>query len=1108
VLNGIGSAGTWTLEITDDAFQDTGTLNSWSLQLGVTREFQNTTSTPIPAETTITSPISVSGTTGYIQDIDVQLNISHFAAQDLDIFLIAPNGVRVELVTDAGNDAIGSNFSQTIFDDEATTAIVASSPPFTGRFRPEGFLSAFDGYTANGTWQLEVTDDSLGFTGTLNSWSLSLTIGERTDFTDAIGNYDIPVTEVGNSFRVRAVTPTGFFPTAPSTGVQLVTVAPEVSTVTGADFGNQRPDFRMISATGNGGTGISITYEITNGDIAPVNIEIFQSSDALPDVGDTLISTLFPAPADLTVGIHTVNLVLGVDIILPGAGIADLNTDYRLLFSADSSNSVDEPDLDPLNEDNTVAFTGVYHQTGGPVMAFGFNTADTVAITPNGLNVEFDFDNASMTNPLQTSYPIANVTQFRLRGAGGDDNFTSGANNDTMSIPLAIWGGAGLDTIQGGDGNDMLSGGADNDLYVFFPSENVESDTVEEAPGVGRDTVDFSQLSTTVTLNLGLTTPQAVNANRTLTLTSATGLEDATGGSGADTLTGNSNANQLFGFGAGDTLNGSGGSDTLLGGQGDDIYVFGTASSSEADQVTELTNEGVDTLSFAALTTDLVVNLASTSIQPVHTNRTLRLNSVSVLENIVGGSGADRLFGNSLENNLTGGAGNDQLIGAGGSDLLLGGANNDRYDFFPTTVLEADQVTENANEGIDTVNFAFLTTDVVVNLASTSIQPVHTNRTLKLNSATVLENIVGGSGADRLFGNSLDNNLTAGAGNDQLIGAGGNDVLLGGADNDTFVFVPATVAEADTVSENLNQGTDTLSFAFLTTNVIVNLGSTSVQTVHTNRTLKLNSAVVFENIIGGSGADTLFGNTLNNTLTGNAGDDKLLGSSGNDILLGGANNDIYMFVPSNAAEADTVTENTNEGVDTLNFAYLTTSVVVNLGSTSIQTVNLNRTLKLNSVSTFENAVGGTGSDTLLGNAVANRLTGNLGDNILVGLEGGDILEASSGRDILIGGLGLDILKGDAGDDILIAGRTTSDTSLSNLSTLRTQWISANAYATRVTNLRAGVGSPPVSLKAKINVLNDVGEDDVLFGGTDTDWFFRAVDDVIADLFAGELIDVL
>ncbi len=201
-------------------------------------------------------------------------------------------------------------------------------------------------------------------------------------------------------------------------------------------------------------------------------------------------------------------------------------------------------------------------------------------------------------------------------------------------------------------------------------------------------------------------------------------------------------------------------------------------------------------------------------------------------------------------------------------------------------------------------------------------------------------------------------------------------------------------------------------------------------------------------------------------------------------------------------------KNLNEGVDTLNFAYLTASVVLNLGSTSVQTVHTNRTLKLNSLSTFENAVGGTSSDTLLENTLANRLTGGLGDNILVGMEGDDILEAGNGRDILIGGLGLDTLNGGAGDDILIAGRTMSDTSLSNLNTLRTQWVSANTYAVRIANLRAGVGSPVVSLKARTNVLNDAGEDDSLTGGSNSDWFFRAVDDVITDLFAGELIDVL
>jgi hypothetical protein len=42
----------------------------------------------------------------------------------------------------------------------------------------------------------------------------------------------------------------------------------------------------------------------------------------------------------------------------------------------------------------------------------------------------------------------------------------------------------------------------------------------------------------------------------------------------------------------------------------------------------------------------------------------------------------------------------------------------------------------------------------------------------------------------------------------------------------------------------------------------------------------------------------------------------------------------------------------------------------------------------------------------------------------------------------------------------------------------------------------------------MNVLNDAGERDVLYGGTGTDFFFRAVDDVITDLFAGEIIDVL
>ena len=440
---------------------------------------------------------------------------------------------------------------------------------------------------------------------------------------------------------------------------------------------------------------------------------------------------------------------------------------------------------------------------------------------------------------------------------------------------------------------------------------------------------------------------------------------------------------------------------------------------------------------------------------------------------------------------------------------LVGGAGSDTYKFDVDAKLGLWKLEEAAG-GTDTIDFTSTTSSAVsLNLANPATQIVHpTNLSLTLDSATTIENIVGGSGADTLTGNSLGNSLKGGPGDDRLNGGGGSDLLFGGLNNDTYVFATATAAEADQVTENTNEGIDTLNFAALTTSVALHLGSNATQNVHTNRTLKLNSPNTFENSIGGSGADSLAGNGASNTLTGGPGEDKLSGGAGSDLLFGGLNNDTYLFTTASATEADQVTENTNEGTDTISFAALTTNVVMNLGLTTVQTIHTNRTLKLNSASTFENAIGGSGSDALLGNALANRLTGGNGDNILVGLDGSDILEAGSGRDILIGGLGLDTLNGGSNDDILIAGRTTSDSSLSNLNTLRTQWISGNTYATRIANLRAGVGSPAASLKAKTNVLNDAGEDDSLTGGTGTDWYFRAVDDVITDLINGEITDAL
>jgi serralysin len=56
------------------------------------------------------------------------------------------------------------------------------------------------------------------------------------------------------------------------------------------------------------------------------------------------------------------------------------------------------------------------------------------------------------------------------------------------------------------------------------------------------------------------------------------------------------------------------------------------------------------------------------------------------------------------------------------------------------------------------------------------------------NQASLIENVIGGSGADRITGNAAANRLDGGGGNDTLIGAANNDVLKGGGGADHFVF--------------------------------------------------------------------------------------------------------------------------------------------------------------------------------------------------------------------------------------------------------------------------------------------------------------------------------
>jgi len=70
---------------------------------------------------------------------------------------------------------------------------------------------------------------------------------------------------------------------------------------------------------------------------------------------------------------------------------------------------------------------------------------------------------------------------------------------------------------------------------------------------------------------------------------------------------------------------------------------------------------------------------------------------------------------------------------------------------------------------------------------------------------------------------------------------------------------------------------------------------------------------------------------------------------------------------------------------------------------------------------IENAFGGSGADTVLGNELANYLCGNGGNDILHGGAGVDSLSGGDNFDVLYGGGDGDFLAGEGGDDELIGG---------------------------------------------------------------------------------------
>ena len=126
------------------------------------------------------------------------------------------------------------------------------------------------------------------------------------------------------------------------------------------------------------------------------------------------------------------------------------------------------------------------------------------------------------------------------------------------------------------------------------------------------------------------------------------------------------------------------------------------------------------------------------------------------------------------------------------------------------------------------------------------------------------DTINGLGGNDTIYGGAGNDRINGGIGDDQLIGEAGADALNGGAGADTADYSAASVPLAISIDSQANDGA---------------------------RGERDAVATDVENVVGGSGNDSITGSTAANDLDGGTGNDSISGGSGNDAVDGGIGND-------------------------------------------------------------------------------------------------------------------------------------------------------------------------------------------------------------------------
>jgi len=342
-------------------------------------------------------------------------------------------------------------------------------------------------------------------------------------------------------------------------------------------------------------------------------------------------------------------------------------------------------------------------------------------------------------------------------------------------------------------------------------------------------------------------------------------------------------------------------------------------------------------------------------------------------DSILGNDGNDSISGGNGADFVDGGLDNDTIIGGNGNDIIIGGAGSDSIDAGAGT---GDMIRFNQTGGeAITVNISLI--GQVRGGYKTATVATATQGT---DSIINFENINGSSNNDSF---NIADAATFYAGL-FLFASSGNDTIINSVD----LYGPYSNVFA--------------SYDALSTNTGFTRGvSVDLQTSTDSLGRPIGSATDY------AGTDSLVGvrgvaaTSLNDTIYGTGFDDRFRPSSGNDIMDG------------------------RDGFDMVDYG----------GNSSSQAVSVNLVAGrasdgrggTDTLISIENARGGSGNDTLLGDKFSEAFRGNAGNDTIDGGLGSDRIEYSDPA--ATSGVSVNLITGTASDGL---GGTDSFTSIENV----------------------------------------------------------------------------